>query len=117
MRLLLGIAVALALSTGAIHSYLGFTFFEAGLATSAALFGAMAAPYLIASVLVVLDIQRRLWIRLGIAYVALLLVVWAVAGDRTVLAYVDKAIEAVLLVVLIGLEVAPRASPRSAGSS
>lgn len=107
--LLLGAAVGLTLATGAIHAYLAYTFLETGLTMSAAQFAAMATPYFVASVLVVLNVWRRLMIRLGIGYVTLLLVLWAVVGARDQLAYADKAIELVLLVVLIGLEVRARA--------
>ena len=111
MRLLLGIAVGLTIATGAIHAFLAITFLEAGLTISAAQFGAMALPYLAAALLVSLDVRRRLWIRLGIAYVLLLLTVWAIAGDRSALAYAAKAIEVALLTALVALEVLPRLRP------
>jgi hypothetical protein len=89
-----GVILALTLATGYIHSTLGgplFTLNAIGYAVAAA---AMVAPLGLA-------IQFRGVIRLGlIGYAATAIVAWYLTGPRYDIAYLAKAIEVVLIVLL-----------------
>ena len=91
--------VGLALATGYIHSTLGgllFTLNAVGYATAAV---AMIIPLALA-------VRFRWFIRLGlIAYAATTIVGWAIQGPYFMTAYVAKAIE-VALIVLVAVDFA-----------
>ncbi len=102
-RGMLGLALVLAATTGAIHGYIGVDGLLNGNVEIAIPFIGMAVPYFVGVVLIAMGVMPRLWLRIGAGYVILLLVLWAAAGIHSPLAYVDKAIEVVLVVVLVTL--------------
>jgi hypothetical protein len=98
------VAAALAATTGVLHAYLAWEFFDAGLLEDAVIFAGMAGPYVLAAGLLVAARWLRWTVRLGMAYVALLLVVWLFEGARTEIGYVTKVVELGLLAVLVLME-------------
>ena len=115
VRGLFGWVVLLTLATGLIHVYIGVDFLLEGPYADAVIddptvdpavgivFIGMAIPYLVGLALILGGVRPLLWLRVGAGYTALLLVLWAAAGGRDMLAYVDKAIEIALLVLLVVL--------------
>ena len=99
-------AISLVLVTGAIHVYAGFL--EGRIPVSLAGVGFFGA-----AVLFLLDYRRPLLYLVGIVYTAVQFPLWYVAnaGEFTALGYVDKAIQAVLIVVLAYLYWRARRAP------
>ncbi len=99
-------AALLAAATGALHIYFAFTLF-AGL-PSAPLFVGMGIAYFAGIAAYFANFRRPLVLKGGAVYVVLLIVAWAVvyavagqAQQRDPVAFVDKAVEAALLGVLL----------------
>ncbi|PAU81517.1 hypothetical protein CK500_14575 [Halorubrum salipaludis] len=88
-------AILLVLMTGLIHVYAGLI--EGRIPVSLAGVG-----FLGAAVLFLLDYRRPLLYLVGIAYTAVQFPLWYVAkaGEYTTLGYVDKTLQAILIVVL-----------------
>jgi hypothetical protein len=89
------LAILLVLITGVIHVYAGVI--EGRIPVSLAGVG-----FLGAAVLFLLDYRRSLLYLVGIVYTAVQFPLWYVAnvGEFTMLGYVDKALQAVLIVIL-----------------
>ncbi|MGQ5516840.1 DUF7475 family protein [Halococcus saccharolyticus] len=94
------VGIVLAVITGVIHLYLGVSFIDSPLGLS---FLVAAVGFGIGIVGVLYDYRRTLLYVLGIPFVAGQIVVWYVvnAPDFGTLGYVDKAVQAVLIVVLV----------------
>ena len=102
---LLWAAALLAIVTGALHLYFAFTLFSAEYGLQLAFVG-MGVIYFVGAALGLTGWKHDLVIKGAMAWVVLLIITWALgaAYGRTPnvepIAFVDKAIEAVLLVVL-----------------
>ncbi|MFC6871863.1 DUF7475 family protein [Halobellus marinus] len=91
------LAVALVVITGALHVYAGVV--EGRIPVALAGVG-----YAGALVLFLLDFRRRLLYLVGIPYTAVQIPLWIVAkSEYGVVDYVDKAVQVVLILVLIYL--------------
>ena len=92
------LALALVLVTGIIHVYAGAV--EARPPVLLA-----GAGFLAAIALFVLDVRRRLLYVVGAVYTAVQVPLWYVvkAGEYTTLGYVDKAVQVVLVALLLWL--------------
>jgi hypothetical protein len=91
------LAVALVVITGALHVYAGIV--EGRIPVALAGVG-----YAGALVLFLLDFRRRLLYLVGIPYTAVQIPLWIVAkSEYGVVDYVDKAVQIVLILVLIYL--------------
>lgn len=92
------LALGLVLLTGILHVYAGIV--EGRIPVALAGVG-----FLGAAVLFLVDVRRPLLYPVGIVYTAVQFPLWYVAkaGEYTTLGYVDKAIQAVLVVVLVYL--------------
>jgi len=92
------VAIVLVLVTGGIHVYAGIV--EGRLPVSLAGVGFLGAV-----VLFLLDYRRRLLYLVGIVYTAIQVPLWYVvkAGEFTTLGLVDKAVQIVLIVLLVFL--------------
>lgn len=110
------LAVALLLATGVIHVVYGAYYLEGTSSTGgygntvssgggsfSTIFYIMGAVYLVGAVLLAINVRPRLFQTLALAYTVTLLAVWALAGARESIAYVDKAIEVILAINLIML--------------
>lgn len=99
-------AILLVLMTGLIHVYAGLV--EGRIPVSLAGVG-----FLGAAVLFLLDYRRPLLYLVGIAYTAVQFPLWYVAkaGEYTTLGYVDKTLQAILIVVLAYLYWKARRAP------
>ena len=99
-------ALLLVLLTGAIHVYAGVV--EGRIPVSLAGVG-----FLVAAVLFLVDFRRSLLYPMGILYTAVQFPLWYVvkAGEFTTLGYVDKVIQAVLVIVLAYLLWQDRQAP------
>jgi hypothetical protein len=106
---LLGGIVVLALATGIFHLFWASLLFQFGDALLGTLFVGMGIIYLVGVGLTAANVKRDLWYRVGAGYVALLLVAWAYTAAfdpeptaaRDPLAFLDKVVEVVLLVLLV----------------
>jgi hypothetical protein len=111
--LLLYTMVTLAVLTGILHLVLVPSALGIGGVPGATIFALMAVGYFAGAVLIAANSRRRLWMKVGVVYTLLLIVLWAVGaaldfpGTRAPLAYTDKAVEALLVGALL---VAPRRS-------
>lgn len=92
------LAVALVFLTGVLHLYAGVT--EGRIPV-----GLAGVGFLAATILYLLDYRRRLLVLLAIPYTAVQIPLWYVAnaGQFTLLGYADKAIQVLLVVVLLAL--------------
>lgn len=88
-------AIALAIVTGVVHLYVGWVRSRPSLALAGIGFFGGIAVFLTGH-------RRRLLYALGIGYVGLQIIVWAIvsAGEYTIIGYVDKTVQVVLLGVL-----------------
>jgi hypothetical protein len=100
------LAVVLVLVTGVLHIYSGVI--EARIPVLLAGVG-----FLGAITLYLADYRRRLLYLLGIGYTAIQIPIWFVvkAGEYTVIGYVDKAVQIVLILVLAYLYWRSRSGP------
>lgn len=100
------LAILLVLATGIIHVYAGLV--EGRIPVSLAGVG-----FLGAIALFLLDFRRSLLYPVGIVYTAVQLPLWYVgkAGEYTMIGYVDKTIQVVLIIVLVYLFWKERKTP------
>jgi hypothetical protein len=100
-------AILLVLATGVLHVYAGIV--EGRIPVSLAGVG-----FLVAVTLFLANYRRSLLYPVGIVYTAVQIPLWYVvkAGEYTTLGYVDKAIQAVLIVVLAFLYWQKRQAPK-----
>lgn len=117
MGRLLAVALVLAVTTGAIHLYLGaVTLAGAPLGLQGPFLG-MGLVYLGGVALIAAGIRRGLLIKVSAIWVVVLILAWipnALAGGypaASALGYADKAIEVVLLAILAVLVVNARDVP------
>ncbi len=99
-------ALALATITAIVHLYTGIM---NGIPLGVPLI-LIALVYLGGVGLIAANYRRDLFIKVGIGWVLLLLILWAasevvtdVGGTRLLLTFVDKGLEVVLLILLVGL--------------
>ncbi len=103
-------ALALAAVTAIVHIYTAYTDIAPyGVNVAVPLF-LIALVYLGGIGLIAANYKRDMWIKVGIGWVLLVLVLWAAAaantdtgGTRLLLTFIDKGIEVVLLGLLVGL--------------
>ena len=89
------LAVVLLLATALIHLVYGY-YAEA----AAPAFYGMGIVFFVGVGTLATDYRPRLFQPLALAYTLLVLVTWASIGSRTMVAYVDKSLEAVLIINL-----------------
>jgi hypothetical protein len=108
------LAIGLVLVTGLIHVYAGIV--EGRLPVTLAGIGFFGAV-----VLYLVDYRRRLLYLVGAIYTAVQIPIWYVvkAGEYTTLGYLDKAIQVVLVVLLLYLywQTRPGSDEHTAASS
>lgn len=103
MRLLYG-AIVLALISAVFHFYIGIWVIGG---TNGIVLSLIALVYIGGSILIAVDYKRKLFLKVALAWVVLVLVLWAASaavnamGTNNIFAYVDKADEIVLLAVLV----------------
>jgi hypothetical protein len=101
---LLNIALILAAVTAVLHLYIGLLIYGVPLGTPLIL---IALVYLGGVGLIAANNRRDRWLKIGIYWVILVIVVWAVSAaanapnTNITLAYADKAVEFVLLGILL----------------
>src|SRR5713226_2109930 len=103
-------ALALAGVTAIVHIYTAYTDIAPyGVNVAVPLF-LIALVYLGGIGLIAANYKRNLWIKVGIGWVLLVLILWVAAaantdtgGTRLLLTFIDKGIEVVLLGLLVGL--------------
>ncbi len=106
---LLNIALVLAVATAMLHFYIGTVVYGIPLGIPLIL---IALVYIGGIGLIAANNRRDRWLKIGIYWVILVIVLWAVSAaanapnTNIVLAYVDKAIEFVLLGILLRLRAA-----------
>jgi hypothetical protein len=100
---LLRAALALAVITTIFHLYIGLAVYGLPLGVPLIL---IALVYLGGTGMIVANFHRGLWLKVGLGWVALVIVLWALSAavdapnTRNIIAYLDKAIEAALLAFL-----------------
>jgi hypothetical protein len=108
-RNLLNLALVLAAITAVFHIYIGSLVYGIPLGVPLIL---IALVYIGGIGLVAANSRRDRWLKIGIYWVIIVIVLWAVSAGanapntNTVLAYGDKAVEFVLLGVLLRLRTA-----------
>ena len=106
---LLNIALALAAVAAILHLYIGILVYGIPLGVPLIL---IALVYLGGIGLVAANNRRDLWLKIGIYWVIILIVLWAASAavnapnTNIVLAYVDKSIEFILLGILLRMRTA-----------
>ena len=97
----------LASAAAAMHVYFGALVYSGN--NSIPMYG-IAAVYIVGAVLVVANIRRELWLKVGTGWVALLVVLWAGAAflgnvphSTDVLAYGVNLLEVALVIALLAL--------------
>lgn len=101
---LLAVAVLLALITAVLHFYIG-VWIVGG--TNGLVLVLIGLVYLGGSILILVDYKRKLFLKIALVWVILVIVLWAASaavnavGTNNIFAYVDKADEIVLLAVLV----------------
>lgn|GEM_PF-6213734 len=101
---LLNIALVLAVLTAVLHLYIGLLVYGIPLGVPLVMIGLV---YLGGVALIAANNRRDLWLKIGIYWVVLVIVLWAVSAaanapnTNIALAYIDKAIEFVLLGILL----------------
>ena len=92
-------AITLLAATGFIHLSIGLGFGgEIGV-----LFDLMGVIYLVGVVILLTRFKERLFYTLSLIYTVILILVWAAAGARDQIAYVDKTIEVGAVIALVFL--------------
>jgi len=110
-RNLITVALVLAAVTAALHLYIGILVYGIPLGIPLIL---IALVYLGGIGLIRMNIRRDLWLRIGIYWVIIVIALWAASAavnapnTNIPLAYVSKAIEFILLGVLLRLRTASR---------
>jgi hypothetical protein len=104
------VALVLAAVAAALHLYIGILVYVIALGIPLIL---IALVYLGGIGLIAVKIRRDLWLKIGIYWVIIVIVLWAAAAvkapDTNIpLAYVSKAVEFILLGVLLRLRTASR---------
>lgn len=103
---LLNIALVLSAVTAVLHLYIGLQVYGIPLGVPLIL---IALVYIGGIALIATNSRRALWLKIGIYWVILVIVLWAASAavnapnTNTPLAYIDKAVEFVLLGVLLGI--------------
>src|SRR6266436_865751 len=106
---LLNIALALAAVAAILHLYIGILVYGIPLGVPLIL---IALVYLGGIGLVAVNNRRDLWLKIGIYWVIILIVLWAASAavnapnTNIVLAYVDKSVEFILLGILLRMRTA-----------
>ena len=106
---LFNIALALAAVTAVLHLYIGVLVYGIPLGVPLIL---IALVYLGGIGLIAANNRRDLWLRIGIYWVIIVIVLWAVSAavnalnTNIALAYVAKAVEFVLLGILLRIRTA-----------
>jgi hypothetical protein len=101
---LLNLALVLAALTAVLHLYIGLLVYGIPLGVPLVM---IALVYLGGIALIAANNRRDRWLKIGIFWVVLVIVLWAVSAaanapnTNIALAYVDKAIEFVLLGILL----------------
>ena len=101
---LLIVAVVLSALTSVLHLYIGFLVYEIPLGIPLVL---IALVYLGGIALVAANYRRDLWLKIGIYWVIIVIVLWAASAavnapnTNIPLAYVDKSVEFILLGILL----------------
>ena len=97
-------ALALAIVTAILHLYIGVAIYGIPLGVPLIL---IAFVYLGGTGMIVANYRRSLWLRIAPAWVLLVIILWALSAavnaihTRDLLSYFDKAIELVLLGLLL----------------
>jgi hypothetical protein len=100
---LLSAALALALVTAVFHLYIGLAIYGLPLGVPLILIGLV---YIGGTGMIAANFHRGLWLKVGPGWVVLVITLWALSAavnapnTRNPIAYLDKAIEAMLLVFL-----------------
>ncbi len=103
MRLLYA-AITLALISAVFHLYIGIWIIGG---SSGIVLSLIALVYIGGAILIAVDYKRKLFLKVALGWVILVLVLWAATaafnatGTNNIFAYVDKADEVVLLAVLV----------------
>ncbi len=106
---LLNIALVLAAVAAILHLYIGILVYGIPLGVPLIL---IALVYLGGIGLVAANNRRDLWLKIGIYWVIILIVLWAASAavnapnTNIVLAYVDKSVEFILLGILLRMRTA-----------
>src|SRR5438445_9805702 len=106
---LLNIALVLAAVAAILHLYIGILVYGIPLGVPLIL---IALVYLGGISLVAANNRRDLWLKIGIYWVIILIVLWAASAavnapkTNIVLAYVDKSVEFILLGILLRMRTA-----------
>jgi hypothetical protein len=101
---LLNVALALAAVAAALHLYIGILVYGIPLGVPLIL---IALVYLGGISLIAANNRRDLWLKIGIYWVVIVIVLWAASAavnapnTQIALAYVDKAVEFILLGILL----------------
>jgi predicted neutral ceramidase superfamily lipid hydrolase len=108
---LVNIALVLAAVTAVLHLYIGIFVYGVPLGIPLIL---IALVYLGGILLITMNKRRDLWLKIGIYWIMVVLVLWAASAavnapnTNIPLAYVSKAVEFILLGVLLRLRTASR---------
>ena len=103
---LLNIALVLSALTAVLHLYIGFLVYGIPLGVPLIL---IALVYLGGIGLVAANNRRDLWLKIGVYWVIIVIVLWAASAavnapnTNIPLAYIDKAVEFILLGILLRL--------------
>jgi len=106
---LLNIALVLSALTSVLHLYIGFLVYGIPLGVPLVL---IALVYLGGIGLVAANNRRDLWLKIGIYWVTIVIVLWAASAavdapnTNIPLAYVDKSVEFILLGILLRIRTA-----------
>lgn len=101
---LLNPALALAVVSAILHLYIGVVIYGIPLGVPLTL---IALVYLGGTGMIVANYRRSLWLKIAPAWVSLVIILWALSAavnavhTRDLLAYLDKAIELILLGLLL----------------
>ena len=106
---LLNIVLILAAVTAILHLYIGIAVYGIPLGVPLIL---IALVYLGGFGLVAANNRRDLWLKIGIYWVVIVIVLWAASAavdapnTNIILAYIDKAVEFILLGILLRMRTA-----------